>query len=131
MKMMKYSIFSAPVASIGGAEGAPKGRHRLHWSAGGETHVARPARCLREERGRCGPYDLRNENTISEPTFQQKSRNLEAHFSLKTVIGRFLLTLWCSFLLRWRFRAQNFEIPPQFFAERRFPHPNGEKMLVG
>ena len=59
MKMMKYSIFPAPAASIGGAEGAPNGRHRLHWSAGGETHVARPARCLREERGRCGPYDLR------------------------------------------------------------------------
>ena len=87
MKMIKYSIFSAPAASIGGAEGAPKGRHRLHWSAGGETHVARPARCLREERGRCGPYDLRHENTIFAPTFQQKTRNLEAHFRLKQSLG--------------------------------------------
>ena len=66
----RESLLAFYVIHIGGAfwlfmqytKGEPSGF--LCWSAGGETHVARPARCLREERGRCGPYDLRHENMI-------------------------------------------------------------------
>ena len=62
--------------------------------------------------------------------FSAKISEFWAPFSLKTIVESFVLRLLCYFLLLWVLLAQNFDLPPQFRAERKFPHPNGGNKLV-
>ena len=59
VRRLGRSWVDQPAAGVSmGPQCGPIGGYGLCWSAGGKAHVARSARCLREERGRCGPYDL-------------------------------------------------------------------------
>ncbi len=63
--------------------------------------------------------------------FSENARILASGFALKPAAERFVLRLWCSFLLRWRSLEWNFVLCQEFFRCRRSPRPNGWKMSPG
>ena len=63
--------------------------------------------------------------------FSENARILASGFALNPAAERFVLRLWCSFLLRWRSLEWNFVLCQEFFRCRRSPRPNGWKMSPG
>ena len=98
-----------------------------HWSAGGEARCHGTVAAGARSGAGWGRLSLSHEISV----FQRKCPDFASGFALKPGAERFVLRLWCSFLLRWRSLEWNFVLCQEFFRCRRSPRPNGWKMSPG